>query len=175
MNRQYAGKHTARRALAVLLSLLMLLQSVSALAGSVDVPETNPAETISVPAETGDTSETPPAETGTADEKAPEDATENGPALADAAEIPAAGADEPAEIPGDSADTPDGNGGNSADNDGPEDDTDYESQIGAFVKIPGFRKRRMRSRQPRRLSTHLNPLPCSWRDLILRPFGLKAP
>ena len=55
MNRQHAKKHTGRRVLAVLLSLLMLLQSVSALAGSVDVPETNPAETISVPAETGDT------------------------------------------------------------------------------------------------------------------------
>ena len=122
MNRQHAKKHTGRRVLAVLLSLLMLLQSVSALAGSVDVPETNPTETASVPAETGDTSETPPAETGTADEKAPEDATENGPALADAAVIPAAGADEPAEILGDSADSPDGNGGNSADNDGPEDD-----------------------------------------------------
>ena len=54
MNRQHAKKHTGRRVLAVLLSLLMLLQSVSALAGSVDVPETSPAETASVPAETAD-------------------------------------------------------------------------------------------------------------------------
>ena len=46
MNRQYARKHTARRALAVLLSLLMLLQSVSAFAEDIGVPETNPAGTI---------------------------------------------------------------------------------------------------------------------------------
>lgn len=125
MNRQHAKKHTGRRVLAVLLSLLMLLQSVSALAGSVDVPETNPAETVSVPAETGDTSETPPVETGTADEKAPEDGKETDPAPVVTDDIPAAGGDgpaEPAEILGDSADSPDGNGGNSADNDGPEDD-----------------------------------------------------
>ena len=125
MNRQHAKKHTGRRVLAVLLSLLMLLQSVSALAGSVDVPETNPTETASVPAETGDTSETPPAETGTADEKASEDGKETDPAPVVTDDIPAAGGDgpaEPAEIPGDSADTPDGNGGNPAENDGPEDD-----------------------------------------------------
>lgn len=44
MNRQYARKHTARRVLAVLLSLLMLLQSVSAFAENIDVPETTPEE-----------------------------------------------------------------------------------------------------------------------------------
>ena len=46
MNRQYARKHTARRVLAVLLSLLMMLQSVSAFAEDIDVPETNPEETV---------------------------------------------------------------------------------------------------------------------------------
>ena len=125
MNRQHAKKHTGRRVLAVLLSLLMLLQSVSALAGSVDVPETNPTETASVPAETGDTSETPLAETSTEDEKASEDGKETDPAPVVIDDIPAAGSDgpaEPAEIPDDSADTPDGNGGNPAENDGPEDD-----------------------------------------------------
>lgn len=126
MNRQHAKKHTGRRVLAVLLSLLMLLQSVSALAGSVDVPETNPTETASVPAETGDTSETPLAKASTEDEKASEDGKETDPTPVATDDIPAAGGDgpaEPAEILGDSADSPDGNSANSAANDGnPEDD-----------------------------------------------------
>ena len=51
MKRQYAEKHTGRRALAVLLSLLMLLQSVSAFADDIDVPEANPEETIETAAQ----------------------------------------------------------------------------------------------------------------------------
>ena len=59
MNRQYAGKHTARRALAVLLSLLMLLQSVSAFAEDIGVSETNPAGTVEAAEQVSET----PAET----------------------------------------------------------------------------------------------------------------
>ena len=85
MERQYAKKHTGRRALAVLLSLLMLLQSVSAFADGIDVPETNPGETIEsvaqvpevpeenniVPAENPAAPETVPAESPETDAQNP--------------------------------------------------------------------------------------------------------
>lgn len=51
MNRQYAGKDIRRRLLAVLLSFLMLLQTVGAFAEDIAVPETESAEIAETTAE----------------------------------------------------------------------------------------------------------------------------
>ena len=117
MNRQYARKHTARRVLAVLLSLLMLLQSVSAFAENIDVPETTPeeitetagqapeipeaaiAEIPAAPAEAADASAGNTDAPETTDEAPEKPAAEENGTAEQAPAAPAGNTDEPADLP----------------------------------------------------------------------------
>ena len=93
MNRQFSRKHTSRRILALALSLLMLLQSVSAFADNIDMPETSSGETIEVSAQDQEASENIPA---TNEQKA-ETPSENADVPADVPDTQTVGEKEPAQ------------------------------------------------------------------------------